>query len=69
MKSGDDCYNVCFSKITKTWSAKPITDTKSLDIFSNLMDLTEKSVIEKKKLKLKLSFQIYQELLHQLRSQ
>ena len=22
-KSGDDCY-VCFSKITKTWSAKPI---------------------------------------------
>ena len=50
MKSGDDCYNVCFSKITKTWSAKPITDTKSLDIFSNLMDLTEKSVIEKKKL-------------------
>ena len=35
-------------KITKTWSAKPIKDMKSLDIFSNLVDPTEKSVIEKK---------------------
>ena len=49
-KSGDDLYNVCFSKITKTWSAKPINDMKSLDVFSNLVDLTEKSVIEMKKL-------------------
>ena len=47
-KSGDDCYDVLFSKITKSWSAKPIKDTKSLDVFSNLVDLTEKSVIEKK---------------------
>ena len=49
-KSGDDRSNVCFSKITKTWSAKPINDTKSLDVISKLVDLTEKSVIEKKKL-------------------
>ena len=49
MKSGDDRY-VCFSKITKTWSAKPTKDAKSFDVFSNLVDLTEKSVIEKKKL-------------------
>ena len=35
-------------KITKTWSAKPIKDMKSLDIFSNLVDPAEKSVIEKK---------------------
>ena len=49
-KSGDDRYNVCLSKIMKTWSAKPVKDTKSFDVFSNLVDLTEKSVIEKKKL-------------------
>ena len=49
-KSGDGRYNACFSKITKTWSTKPIKDTKSLDVFSNLLDLTEKSVKEKKKL-------------------
>ena len=35
---------------TKTQFAKPIQDTKSLDLFSNLVDLTEKSVIETKKL-------------------
>ena len=50
MKSVDNRYNVCFSKITKTWSAKPIKDMKSLNVLSNLVDLTEKSVIEKKKL-------------------
>ena len=49
-KSGDDRYNVCLSKIMKTWSAKPVKDTKSFDVFSNLVVLTEKSVIEKKKL-------------------
>ena len=38
-KRGDDRYNACFSKITKTCSAKPIKDTKSLDVFSNLVDL------------------------------
>ena len=48
-KSGDYCY-VCFSKITKTWSARPVKDTKSVDVFSNLVDLTEESVTEKKKL-------------------
>ena len=48
-KSRDYCY-VCFSKITKTWSARPTKDTESVDVFSNLVDLTEKSVIEKKKL-------------------
>ena len=56
-----------FSEIRKTWSAKPIKDTKSLNVFSNLVDLTEKSAIEKKN-ELNLSFQIYQETLHQLRS-
>ena len=50
MKSGDDCYKVYFSKIMKTWYAKLIKDMKSLDVFSNLVDLMEKSVIEKKKL-------------------
>ena len=49
-KSGNDRYNICSSKITKTWSAKPIKDTKSLDVFPNLVDLTEKFVIGKKKL-------------------
>ena len=34
----------------KTWSAKPIKDTKFLDVFSNLVDLPEACVIEKKKL-------------------
>ena len=48
-KSGDDRH-VCFSKITKTWSAKPIKDATSLDVFSNSVHLTDKSVIEKKKL-------------------
>ena len=43
-KSGDDRH-VCFSKITKTWSANT-----SLDVFSNSVHLTDKSVIEKKKL-------------------
>ena len=46
-KSGD-LYNVCFSKISKTWSAKHIKDTKTLDIFSNLVDLTEKSLKKRK---------------------
>ena len=32
----------------KTWSAKPTKNRKSLDVFSNLVDLKEKSVIEKK---------------------
>ena len=49
-KSGDDRFNIYFSKIKKTWSAKPINDTKSFDVFSNLMDLTEEPVAEKKKL-------------------
>ena len=49
-KSGDDRYYVCFSKITKNWSAKPIKDTKSLDVFSNSVDLTRKPVIKKRKL-------------------
>ena len=34
----------------KTRSAKSIKDTKSHDVFSNLMNLTENSVIEKGKL-------------------
>ena len=34
----------------KTWSVKPIKDRKSLDVFSNLVDLTEKCFIEKKNL-------------------
>ena len=49
-KSRDGRYNVCFSKIKNTWSAKPIKDLKSPDVFSNLVDLMEKSDIEKKKL-------------------
>ena len=39
---------IFLEKIKKTWSAKPIKDMKSLDIFSNLVNPTEKSVIEKK---------------------
>ena len=39
-KSGDDHYNVCFLRITKTWSSKSIKDTKSLFVFSNLVDLS-----------------------------
>ena len=65
-KSGDYRY-LCFSKITKTWAVKPVKYANSLDVFSNLVDLTEKSVIETKKLT-QLSFQIYKETLHQLRS-
>lgn len=50
-KQGDERYNVCFSKITKTWSAKPIKETKSLTLFSNLVDQTVDAVIEGKNFK------------------
>ena len=39
-KSGDDHYNIYFLRITKTWSSKSIKDTKSLFVFSNLVDLS-----------------------------
>jgi len=48
---GDERYNVCFSKITKTWSAKPIKETKSLALFSNFVDQTVDAVLEGKKFK------------------
>lgn len=44
-------YNVCFSKITKTWSAKPIKETKSLALYSNLVDQTFGAVLEGKQFK------------------
>ena len=50
-KQGDERYNVCFSKITKTWSAKPIKETKSLTFFGNLVDKTVHAVLEGKKFK------------------
>ena len=47
-KCGDDRYNLVYSKITKTWVAKPIKEKKTLDIFKALADKAVKAIIEKK---------------------
>ena len=45
--SGNKRFNVCFSKVTKSWAAKPIKEQKSMAMFSELVDQTIKAVIEK----------------------
>ena len=45
--SGNKRLNVCFSKVTKSWVAKPIKEQKSMAIFSELVDQTVNAVIEK----------------------
>ena len=44
---GNKRFNVCFSKVTKSWAAKPIKEQKSMAMFSELVDQTVKAVIEK----------------------
>ena len=39
--------DVCFSKVTKSWAAKPIKEQKIMAMFSELVDQTVKAVIEK----------------------
>ena len=45
--SGNKLFNVSFSKVTKSWAAKPIKEQKSMTIFSELVDQTVKALIEK----------------------
>ena len=45
--NGNKRFNVCFSKVTKSWAAKPIKELKSMAMFSELVDQTIKAVIEK----------------------
>lgn len=47
-KKGDNRYNVCFSKITKTWSAKPIKEAKEFSNFQRLVDENVDAVIPNK---------------------
>ena len=44
---GNKRFNVCFSKVTKSWAAKPIKEQKSMAMFFELVDQTIKAVIEK----------------------
>ena len=39
-KAGNKRYNVSFSKITKTWSAKPIKEKKNTYIFTKMVNRT-----------------------------
>ena len=45
--SGNRQFNVCFSKVTKSWVAKPIKEEKSMAMFSELVDQIFKALIEK----------------------
>ena len=45
--SGNKRFNVCFSKVTKSWAVKPVKEQKSMAMFSELVDQTVKAVIEK----------------------
>lgn len=51
-KDGEYKYNVTFSKATKTWSAKPIKEKKSLDIFAELVNKTVDAVLRKKSIQI-----------------
>ena len=46
--SGNNRFNVCFSKVTKSWTAKPIKEQKRMAMFWELVDQTVKAVIEKR---------------------
>lgn len=49
-KSGKKQYNVNFSKITKTWSAKPVKAKKDIDIFKIMVNRTLECVVKKEPL-------------------
>lgn len=51
-KSGKGSYNFCYSKITKTWSANPYKEAKSLRVVFKLVDQTERLIIENRKITL-----------------
>ena len=51
-KDGRDRYNVSYSKLTKTWSAKPIKESKNLAIFEKMIDRTVQAVINQEVLPL-----------------
>ena len=45
--SGNNRFNVCFLKVTKSWTAKPIKEQNRMAMFSELVDQTVKAAIEK----------------------
>ena len=49
-KAANCHYNYCFSKVTKTWVAKPVKEKKCLDVFTDLVDKTVAAVLEKREI-------------------